>query len=158
MIRDGKQPNPAGDGKMLAAGRPLQAGPEATCPLDHPFLTQGHTRSCRRPPSWSRNEARGVGPWTPCSHPTIGDDACVGNDHAQGPEAHLPGICTLEARWELLGDPQKPGSWARPGPQGHTGGTGAPNRPSWCAARAGDRVQPFHFTNEEAVADGLNAD
>lgn len=73
-------------------------------------------------------------------------------------EAHLSGMGTLEEQWELLGDLQEPGSWARPGPQGRTRGMGTSHRPSWGTARAGDRVQPFHFTNEATVADGLNAD
>lgn len=26
-------------------------------------------------------------PWTPCSHPTVRDDACVGNDHEEDPRS-----------------------------------------------------------------------
>lgn len=141
----------------------LQGGPEPTHPLGHPALgppisTHGHTRSCRLPPSWSRTSQRGVGPWAPCSHPTIREDACVGSDHAEDSRHPPVGDLSPRCNRERLGDLQEPGSWASPGPQGHTRGTGASHRPSWCAARAGDRVQPFHFTNEQTIADGLNAD
>lgn len=161
MIRDGTWPNPAG--LLGNAGRrkaPLRAVPGAHTSSGPPISSTGPHR--QQPASSQleqehsegtslKPESQATGLPTPTPQPE--NHTCMGDDHGQtDPEVNLSRGLSAS---KLLGYLQKRQSLGRiPDYRVMLLGRGVSNKLSWGfwrTSRVQNRVQPFHFTNEEAL-------